>query len=49
MVENYRLSNNVMLFDVLVVPKYIDNMLYLYKLVRDNKKFVDFDENKCYI
>lgn len=47
--ENYRLSSNVVLFDVHVVPEYVVNLLSVYNLARDSKKFVGFDENKCYV
>ncbi|GJY31754.1 ribonuclease H-like domain-containing protein [Tanacetum coccineum] len=48
-VGNLKLSNNVILYDVLVVPDYFVSLLSVYKLIRDSKMFVGFDENKCYI
>ncbi|GJU03349.1 ribonuclease H-like domain-containing protein [Tanacetum coccineum] len=48
-VVNLKLSNNVILYDVLVVPGYCVSLLSVNKLIRDSKMFVGFDENKCYI
>ncbi|GKD69729.1 hypothetical protein Tco_1323819, partial [Tanacetum coccineum] len=48
-VRNLKLANNVMLYDVLVVPRYCVSLLSVNKLIRDSKIFVGFDENKCYI
>nr|GEW28112.1 ribonuclease H-like domain-containing protein [Tanacetum cinerariifolium] len=46
---NLKLSNNVILYDVLVVLGYCISLLSVNKLIRDSKMFVGFDENKCYI
>ncbi|GJY48457.1 putative RNA-directed DNA polymerase [Tanacetum coccineum] len=48
-VGNLKLANNVMLYDVLVVPGYCVSLLSVNKLIRDSQMFVGFDENKCYI
>ncbi|GKE67799.1 ribonuclease H-like domain-containing protein [Tanacetum coccineum] len=48
-VGNLKLSNNVVLYDVLVVPGYYVSLLSVNKLIRDSKMLVGFDENKCYI
>nr|GEV98109.1 ribonuclease H-like domain-containing protein [Tanacetum cinerariifolium] len=48
-VENLKLSTNMILYDVLVVPGYCVSLLSVNKLTRDRKMFVGFDENKCYI
>ncbi|GKF12766.1 hypothetical protein Tco_0050692, partial [Tanacetum coccineum] len=48
-VRNMRLSNNVVLFDVIVVPEYCACLLYVNKLIKDNRMFVGFTESKCYI
>ncbi|GKF70318.1 ribonuclease H-like domain-containing protein [Tanacetum coccineum] len=48
-VGNLKLSNNVILYDVLVVHGYCVSHLSINKLIRDSKMFVGFDENKCYI
>ncbi|GKC87020.1 ribonuclease H-like domain-containing protein [Tanacetum coccineum] len=46
-VGNLKLSNNVMLYDVLVVPGYCVSFMSINKLIRDSKMFVGFNENKC--
>nr|GEU38831.1 ribonuclease H-like domain-containing protein [Tanacetum cinerariifolium] len=48
-VGNLKLSNNVILSDVLVVPGYYVSLLSVNKLIRDSNIYVGFDENKCYI
>ncbi|GJT57055.1 ribonuclease H-like domain-containing protein [Tanacetum coccineum] len=48
-VEDLRISNNVILYDVLVVPGYCVSLLSVNKLIKDGKLFVGFDEDKCYI
>ncbi|GJS30996.1 ribonuclease H-like domain-containing protein [Tanacetum coccineum] len=48
-VGNLRLTNNVVLYDVFVVPGYYVSLLSVNKLIRDSKMFVGFDEEKCYI
>ncbi|GJZ40642.1 ribonuclease H-like domain-containing protein [Tanacetum coccineum] len=48
-IGDLRLSNNVILHDVLVVPGYCVSLLSVNKLIKDSKLFVGFDEDKCYI
>ncbi|KAI3744219.1 hypothetical protein L1987_57296 [Smallanthus sonchifolius] len=48
-IGNIRLNNKVTLYDVFVVPDYCVNLLSVYKLARDSKLMISFDENKCYI
>ncbi|GJY58142.1 ribonuclease H-like domain-containing protein [Tanacetum coccineum] len=48
-VGDLRLSNNVILYDVFVVPGYCVSLLSVNKLIKDSKLFVWFDEDKCYI
>lgn len=48
-IGNVKLTNNLILLDVLVVPDFNVDLLSVHKLVRDNKLFVGFDENKCYV
>ncbi|GJT50511.1 ribonuclease H-like domain-containing protein [Tanacetum coccineum] len=48
-VRNLKISKNVILYDVLVVPVYCVSLLYVNKLIKDSKMFVGFDEDKCYI
>ncbi|GJY13173.1 ribonuclease H-like domain-containing protein [Tanacetum coccineum] len=48
-VGNLQLCDNVVLYDVLVVPEYSVSLLYVHKLIRDSRMFVGFDKHKCYI
>ncbi|GJU69871.1 hypothetical protein Tco_1256130 [Tanacetum coccineum] len=48
-VGNLKLNNDVILFNVLVVPEYTVSLLYVHKLIKDRKLSVGFDETKCYI
>nr|GEV78888.1 ribonuclease H-like domain-containing protein [Tanacetum cinerariifolium] len=48
-VGNLQLSDNVVLYDVLVVPEYCVSLLYVHKLIKDSRMFVGLDTNKCYI
>ncbi|GJV18875.1 ribonuclease H-like domain-containing protein [Tanacetum coccineum] len=48
-VGNLKLNNNVVLFDVLVIPEYTVSLLSVNKLIKDSKVNVCFDETKCYI
>ncbi|GJV76309.1 ribonuclease H-like domain-containing protein [Tanacetum coccineum] len=48
-VGNLKLSNNVIMYDVLGVHRYCVSLLSINKLIRDSKMFVGFDEDKCYI
>nr|GEV52780.1 hypothetical protein [Tanacetum cinerariifolium] len=48
-VGNLKLNNDVILFDVLVVPEYTISLLSVNKLIKDSKLSVCFDESKCYI
>ncbi|GJS31719.1 ribonuclease H-like domain-containing protein [Tanacetum coccineum] len=48
-VGNLRLSDKVVLFDVLVVPEYCVSLLSVNKLIKDSRMFVGFTETKCYI
>ncbi|XP_035845901.1 uncharacterized protein LOC118492183 [Helianthus annuus] len=45
----FKLSDSVILKDVFVVPEYYVNLISVYKLAKDNKLRVIFDENTCYI
>lgn len=46
---NLKLTNNLILFDVLVIPQYTISLLSVHKIARDSKLTVVFDEFKCYI
>ncbi|GKC27745.1 ribonuclease H-like domain-containing protein [Tanacetum coccineum] len=48
-IGNLRLTSNVVLFDVLVIPKYNASLMSVHKLIKDSKLFVGFDETKGYI
>nr|GFA41674.1 ribonuclease H-like domain-containing protein [Tanacetum cinerariifolium] len=43
------LNNDVVLFDVLVVPEYCVSLLSVHKLIKDIKLVVMFDECKCLV
>ncbi|GKC55624.1 hypothetical protein Tco_1083222 [Tanacetum coccineum] len=42
-VGNLKLTNNIVLFDVLVIPEYCVSLLFFHKLIRDSKLHVGFD------
>nr|GEV82680.1 UvrD-like helicase, ATP-binding domain, P-loop containing nucleoside triphosphate hydrolase [Tanacetum cinerariifolium] len=46
-IGDLKLNDNITLYDVLVVPEYTISLLYVHKLSRDNKLFVDFNENNA--
>ncbi|XP_071700465.1 uncharacterized protein [Rutidosis leptorrhynchoides] len=48
-IGDYKLTSNVTLFDVLVIPEYIVSLLSVSKLARDSKRLIGFDEYKCYV
>ncbi|GJW57466.1 ribonuclease H-like domain-containing protein, partial [Tanacetum coccineum] len=48
-IVDLKLNNNITLYDVLVVPEYTISLLSVHELSRDNKLFVGFNENNCYI
>ena len=48
-IGSLKLTNNIVLFDVLVVPDYNVSLLSVNKMIKDSKFFVGFDEQKCYI
>ncbi|GKB34757.1 hypothetical protein Tco_0879699 [Tanacetum coccineum] len=47
-IENLRLSNGLTLYDVMVILEYCVTLNSVYKLVKENKVIVAFDENRCY-
>ncbi|GJW32287.1 ribonuclease H-like domain-containing protein [Tanacetum coccineum] len=49
MAGNLKLNNDVILFDVLVIPEYCVSLLSVHKLIKDSKLIVSFDETKCVI
>nr|GEY01643.1 ribonuclease H-like domain-containing protein [Tanacetum cinerariifolium] len=48
-VGNLKLTNNIVLFDVLVIPEYCVSLLSVHKLITDSKLHVGFDEYDCVI
>ncbi|XP_071704702.1 uncharacterized protein [Rutidosis leptorrhynchoides] len=48
-IGNLKINNHITLFDVLVVPEYCASLISVYKLSRDNKISIRFDDKKCYI
>ncbi|GJX15623.1 ribonuclease H-like domain-containing protein [Tanacetum coccineum] len=48
-IGNLKLNNDVVLFDVLVIPEYCVSLLSMHKLIKDSKLSVSFDETKCVI
>nr|GEW18890.1 ribonuclease H-like domain-containing protein [Tanacetum cinerariifolium] len=48
-IGSMRFTENVVLFDVLIIPEYTVNLLSVNKMIKDSKYFVGFDESKCYI
>ncbi|KAJ9563437.1 hypothetical protein OSB04_008597 [Centaurea solstitialis] len=49
MIGNLKLTDDITLFDVLVVPALSMNLLSVRKLAKDSKCVVGFDACKCYI
>nr|GEX25498.1 RNA-directed DNA polymerase, eukaryota [Tanacetum cinerariifolium] len=47
-IGNLKLSNGLMLYDVLVILEYRVTLISVHKLAKENKIVVAFDENKCY-
>ncbi|GKB83900.1 hypothetical protein Tco_0950795 [Tanacetum coccineum] len=47
-IGNIRLSNGLTLYDVIVIPEYCVTLIFVHKLVKENKVIVAFDENICY-
>ncbi|XP_071739397.1 uncharacterized protein [Rutidosis leptorrhynchoides] len=47
--RNLRLSDNIELYDVLVIPQYCVSLLSVNKMIKDSNLVVSFDANKCYI
>ncbi|GJW22071.1 ribonuclease H-like domain-containing protein [Tanacetum coccineum] len=47
-IENLKLSNGLILYDVLVIPEYCVTLIFDHKLDKENKIIVSFDESKCY-
>ncbi|GJZ83390.1 ribonuclease H-like domain-containing protein [Tanacetum coccineum] len=48
-VGNIKLIEHLTLYDVLVVPKYCGSLMSFYKVAKDNKFVIAFDEPHCYV
>ncbi|KAK9049228.1 hypothetical protein SSX86_031804, partial [Deinandra increscens subsp. villosa] len=48
-IGDIKLSDQITLNDVFVIPEYCVNLLSVHRLSRDSKVIVYFDENKCYL
>ncbi|GKC08372.1 ribonuclease H-like domain-containing protein [Tanacetum coccineum] len=48
MTSNLKLANDLVLFDVLVIPRALCYSHFFHKLAKDNKILVAFDESRCY-
>ncbi|XP_071688944.1 uncharacterized protein [Rutidosis leptorrhynchoides] len=48
-IGNLKINDHTTLFDVLVVPEYCVSLMSVYKLSKDNKLSVRFDDKRCYI
>nr|GEV49942.1 hypothetical protein [Tanacetum cinerariifolium] len=48
-VGNLKLNNDVILFDVFVIPDYTVSLLSMHELIKYSKFSIGIDETKCYI
>ncbi|GJS70233.1 hypothetical protein Tco_0703074 [Tanacetum coccineum] len=46
-IGNLKLSNGLILYDVMVIPEYCVTLISVHKLDKENKVIVAFDENRC--
>ncbi|GJW24965.1 ribonuclease H-like domain-containing protein, partial [Tanacetum coccineum] len=47
-IGNLKLSNDLILYDVLVIPEYCVTLICVHKLAKENKIIVAFDESRYY-
>ncbi|GJW96197.1 ribonuclease H-like domain-containing protein [Tanacetum coccineum] len=47
-IRNPKLSNGLVLYDVLVIPEYCVTLISIHKLAKENKVIIAFDESRCY-
>ncbi|GJR68264.1 ribonuclease H-like domain-containing protein [Tanacetum coccineum] len=47
-IGNLKLSNGLIMYDVLVIPEYYVTLIFVHKLVKENKIIVAFNESRCY-
>ncbi|GKA81305.1 ribonuclease H-like domain-containing protein [Tanacetum coccineum] len=48
-IGDLKINNDIIMYDVLVVPQCTISLLFVHKLSGDSKFFVGFDESNCYI
>ncbi|XP_071687077.1 uncharacterized protein [Rutidosis leptorrhynchoides] len=48
-IGDLKLTNDLVLFDVLVIPEYCVSLMSVHKLSRDSGLTVSFNDSKCYI
>ncbi|GKD26492.1 ribonuclease H-like domain-containing protein [Tanacetum coccineum] len=48
-IGDLKINNDIIMYDVLVVPECTISLLFVHKLSGDSKFFVGFDESNCYI
>ncbi|GJX74132.1 ribonuclease H-like domain-containing protein [Tanacetum coccineum] len=48
-IGDLKISNDITLYDVLLVLEYTISLLSVHKIAKDSKLFVRFDDEKCYI
>ncbi|GJS39861.1 RNA-directed DNA polymerase, eukaryota, reverse transcriptase zinc-binding domain protein [Tanacetum coccineum] len=47
-IENLRLSNGLVMYDMLVIPKYCVTLISVHKLAKDNNICIAFEDSKCF-
>ncbi|GKF04460.1 hypothetical protein Tco_0035128 [Tanacetum coccineum] len=47
-IGNLKLSNGLVLYDLLVIPEYCVTLISVPRLAKENKVVVAFDESRCY-
>ncbi|GJX98392.1 ribonuclease H-like domain-containing protein [Tanacetum coccineum] len=47
-IRNLKLSNCLVLYDVMVILEYYVTLISVHKLAKENKVIIAFDESKCY-
>ncbi|GJS50506.1 ribonuclease H-like domain-containing protein [Tanacetum coccineum] len=47
-IGNLKLSNGLILYDVLVILEYCVTLIYVHRLAKENKIIATFDESRCY-
>ncbi|GKE88125.1 hypothetical protein Tco_1565600, partial [Tanacetum coccineum] len=47
-IGNLKLSNGLVLYDMLVISEHCVSLISVHKLAKENKIIVSFDESRCY-